>query len=74
MYLTAPPATDSWFCEGAIEWDPPPSCFVSIHSYAYVPFRVCSARWNDDENSYEATCQSCGKKFSKIVQLEWSAS
>ena len=33
-----------------------------------------AARWNDDENSYEAICQSCGKKFSKAVQLEWSAS
>jgi transcription elongation factor Elf1 len=32
-----------------------------------------AARWNDDE-SYEAICQNCGKKFSKTVQLEWSAS
>ena len=34
-----------------------------------------SARWNDDdESSYEAICQGCGKKFSKTVQLEWSGS
>jgi hypothetical protein len=33
-----------------------------------------AARWNYGENSYEAICQSCGKKFSKTVQLEWSAS
>ena len=33
-----------------------------------------SARWNDEESSYEAICQSCGKRFSKTVQLEWSAS
>lgn len=33
-----------------------------------------ATRWNDDESSYEAICQSCGKKFAKTVQLEWSAS
>jgi hypothetical protein len=33
-----------------------------------------AARWNDDGGSYEAICQSCGKKFAKTVQLEWSAS
>jgi hypothetical protein len=34
-----------------------------------------AARWNDDdESSYEAICQGCGKKFSKTVQLEWSVS
>jgi hypothetical protein len=33
-----------------------------------------TARWNDEESSYEAICQSSGKKFSKTVQLEQSAS
>ena len=33
-----------------------------------------AARWNAHESSYEAICQSCGKKFSKTVELEWSAS
>jgi transcription elongation factor Elf1 len=32
-----------------------------------------AARWTDDESSCEAICQTCGKKFSKIVQLELSA-